>query len=146
AARDGRVLALVADASAPPLATTFDAVLVDAPCSGLGTLRAHPEIRWRRTPEDLEHLAARQEAILARAADLVRPGGRLVYATCTVARAENERVVERFLASRADFRLGDARPHLPEPARTLAGDDGMLRTSPDVGGLDGFFAARLERR
>ena len=146
AAREGRVLALVADASAPPLGTTFDAVLVDAPCSGLGTLRAHPEIRWRRTPEDLERLAARQEAILARAADLVRPGGRLVYATCTVARAENERVVERFLASRDDFRLGDARPHLPEPARVLAGDDGMLRTSPEVGGLDGFFAARLERR
>jgi 16S rRNA (cytosine967-C5)-methyltransferase len=145
AARAGRVLPLVADASAPPFRGTFDAVLVDAPCSGLGTLRAHPEIRWRRTPEDLEHLAERQEAILASAADLVRPGGRLVYATCTMARVENERVVERLLASHPDFRLADARPHLPEAARGLAGDDGLLRTSPDVGGLDGFFAARLER-
>lgn len=146
AARAGRVLPLVADASAPPLRGTFDAVLVDAPCSGLGTLRAHPEIRWRRTPEDLERLAERQQAILASAADLVRPGGRLVYATCTVARVENERVVERLLASHADFRLADAQPHLPEAARALAADDGMLRTSPDVGGLDGFFAARIERR
>ena len=145
AAREGRILPLVADASAPPLRGTFDAVLVDAPCSGLGTLRAHPEIRWRRTGDDLDRLAERQQAILAAAADLVRPGGRLVYATCTMARGENERVIQRLLASRADFRLADARPHLPEAARVLAGDDGMLRTSPDVGGLDGFFAARLER-
>ena len=145
AAREGRILPLVADASAPPLRGTFDAVLVDAPCSGLGTLRAHPEIRWRREPADLEHLAARQEAILASAADLVRPGGRLVYATCTVARVENERVVDGFLARHPDFRVGDARAHVPSAATALVGEDGMLRTSPDVGGLDGFFAARLER-
>lgn len=145
AARAGRVLALVADATQTPLRGTFDAVLVDAPCSGLGTLRAHPEIRWRRTPDDLERLAARQQAIVTAAAGLVRPGGRLVYATCTVARTENERVVERFLAEHPAFRLADARSHLPAAAAELTGADGILRTSPDAGGLDGFFAARLER-
>jgi 16S rRNA (cytosine967-C5)-methyltransferase len=128
-----------------PLRGSFDAVLVDAPCSGLGTLRAHPEIRWRREPADLQQLAARQEPILASAAQLVRPGGRLVYATCTVARAENEQVIERFLATHPAFRRGDARSHLSGAAASLVGDDGFLRTSPDVGGLDGFFAARLER-
>src|SRR5262249_5005209 len=68
--RSGRILPLIADACAPPLGATFDAVLVDAPCSGLGTLRAHPEIRWRRTPDDLARLAARQQAILHAAAQL----------------------------------------------------------------------------
>jgi 16S rRNA (cytosine967-C5)-methyltransferase len=145
AARAGRVHALVADAVQVPLRAAFDAVLVDAPCSGLGTLRAHPEIRWRRQPADLEQLAARQDVILASAAALVRPGGRLVYSTCTVARAENEQVVERFLAGHPEFRCADARSHLAAAARPLVAEDGLLRTSPDVGGLDGFFAARLER-
>jgi len=145
AARAGRVLSLVADASTPPLVRTFDAVLVDAPCSGLGTLRAHPEIRWRREPADLEQLAARQRAILASAAPLVRPGGRLVYATCTLASVENERVVASFLESNPEFHVADARPHLPAAAAELVDTSGALRTSPEVGGLDGFYAVRLER-
>ena len=145
AARAGRILPLVADASASPFSGRFDAVLVDAPCSGLGTLRAHPEIRWRRQPADLEQLAARQQAILAGAAALVRPGGRLVYATCTIAAIENERVVESFLAQSPGFRIADARPHLPPAAAPLVDASGALRTAPDQGGLDGFYAVRLER-
>jgi len=145
AARAGRVAAFVADACAPPLVATFDAVLVDAPCSGLGTLRAHPEIRWRRQPEDVASIAVRQQAILDSAATLVRPGGRLVYATCTIAAAENEQIVASFLARHAGWRIVDARAHLPEEARVLVDDSGALRTAPDVGGLDGFYAARLER-
>lgn len=145
AARAGRILPIVADAGATPLASSFDAVLVDAPCSGLGTLRAHPEIRWRRQPADLEQLAARQRAILASAATLVKPGGRLVYATCTVAEVENERVVESFLAAHPQFRAADARAHVPAEAAALIDAQGALRTAPDVGGLDGFYAMRLER-
>ncbi len=144
-AREGRVLPLVADAERPPLHATFDAVLVDAPCSGLGTLRAHPEIRWRRRPEDLPRLAKRQRAILAAAAPLVRPGGRLVYATCTIAAAENEDVVRDFLQRHGDFVRADARPFLSPAAAELVDERSALRTSPDVGGLDGFYAVRLER-
>jgi 16S rRNA (cytosine967-C5)-methyltransferase len=145
-ARAGRVLPLVADACSTPLAATFDAVLVDAPCSGLGTLRAHPEIRWRRTPDDLVQLAARQHAILAGAAALVRPGGRLVYATCTIAAVENEAVAERFLAEHPGWAVADARRFLPPAAAELVDERGALRTAPDRGGLDGFYAIRLERR
>jgi 16S rRNA (cytosine967-C5)-methyltransferase len=146
ATRAGRVLPLVADACASPLREGFDAVLVDAPCSGLGTLRAHPEIRWRRTPDDLEKLAARQEAILADAARLVRAGGRLVYATCTIATAENESVTERFLASHPGWRVAGAERFLAGAAATdLVDARGALRTAPDHGGLDGFYAVRLER-
>ena len=145
AARAGRILPLVADACAPALAATFDAVLVDAPCSGLGTLRAHPEIRWRRTPEDLVRLAARQREMLAGAAALVRPGGRLVYATCTIAKLENESVIDDFLAAYPGWRTADARRFLPPAAAELVDGRGALRTAPDRGGLDGFYAIRLER-
>ena len=81
----------------------FDRVLVDAPCSGLGTLRRNPEARWRLTRATVESFPARQLALLVTYAPLVAVGGRLIYATCTVARAENERVIERFLAERDDF-------------------------------------------
>lgn len=123
----------------------FDLVFVDAPCSGLGTLRQHPEIRWRREPDDITELAARQREILQCAADRVRPGGRLVYATCTVTRAENDGVVEAVLTARRDLRLeADARLH---PALAdVVGSDGRLRTFPHRHDTDGFFAARLVRR
>jgi 16S rRNA (cytosine967-C5)-methyltransferase len=124
---------------------SFDTVLVDAPCSGLGTLRQHPEIRWRRSPGDLAELARVQGALLRCAAEAVRPGGMLVYSTCTIVRQENEVVVEGFLAERSDFALEDAAPWLPEAARGFVGTDGCLRTAPHRGGLDGFFAARLKR-
>lgn len=142
----GRIAPFVCDATAPPLAAPgFDAVLVDAPCSGLGTLRAHPEIRWRRSPEDLQQLAGRQARILAAAAGLVHRGGRLVYATCTIAAAENEAVVDGFLAEHPGFRAVDARPYLPGATAPLVDARGALRTAPDRGGLDGFYAIRLER-
>jgi len=141
-----RLAALRADVLAPPFAdASFDAVLLDAPCSGLGTLRAHPEIRWRRTPADVARLASVQREMILRAARLVRPGGRLVYATCTLLREENEEVVATLLATDPGFAVEDARAWLPQPAHDLVGPDGALRTSPDRGGLDGFFAVRLRR-
>ena len=123
---------------------SFHRVLVDAPCSGLGTLRAHPEIRWRRTPKDLERLAALQAAILDHAASRVRPGGVLVYATCTLSRVENEAVVESFVERHAGFAVEDAAPHLPEAARSMT--RGRYFTAlPHRHDTDGFFAARMRR-
>ncbi len=124
---------------------TFDRVLVDAPCSGLGTLRAHPEIRWRRTLKDLPRLAALQARILDRAASRVRPGGILVYATCTLSRAENEQVVEGFLDRHGDFVVEDAAAHLPETTRSMTAGRYLLAL-PHRHDTDGFFAVRMRRR
>lgn len=141
------VVVLAADMSKPaPLAFAFDDVLVDAPCSGTGTLRRHPEIRWRLRPEDPAVLAIRQRAILARAADLVRPGGRLVYSVCSIEPEEGADVVAAFLAGHPAFARTDPRPHLNEPAGRLIGDDLALRTGPAESGMDGFFGAVLTRR
>jgi 16S rRNA (cytosine967-C5)-methyltransferase len=129
-----------------PAAARFDVVLVDAPCSGLGTLRQHPEIRWRRTPGDLTALAALQARLLAAAAPHVRPGGALLYATCTLVRAENDDVVDAFRAAHPAFRVDDPRPLLPSAAQPLVDAGGALRTFPHRHGLDGFFAVRLRRQ
>jgi len=134
------VRVLVADAGRPPLAGGFDAVLVDAPCSGLGTLRRHPELRWRRRPEDVARLAVLQREILAGVAPLVRPGGVLVYAVCTLAREENEDVVGALLAAAPRFALERADGFVPA---AVVDEAGFLRTLPHRHGLDGFFAARL---
>ncbi len=124
---------------------SFDRVLVDAPCSGLGTLRAHPEIRWRREPRDLQRLAALQADILERAASRVAPGGLLVYATCTLSRPENEEVVEGFLERHRDFAVEDAAGHLPAAGRTMVAEPYFLAL-PHRHDTEGFFAARLRRR
>ena len=122
----------------------FDAVLVDAPCSGLGTLREHPEIRWRRRPNDVASLAGRQASALSAAARHVASGGRLVYATCTLLAAENEAVVERFLECHEDFRLDTGRD-VDAAAKPFVDDSGYFRTLPHRDDMAGFFAARLVR-
>jgi 16S rRNA (cytosine967-C5)-methyltransferase len=127
-----------------PVHQPYDAVLVDAPCSGLGTLREHPEIRWRRTPADLADFAERQSLILRAAARHVRPGGRLVYSTCTLARAENDEVVDAFLDESRDFTPGDAGEVDPAP-RALLDERCRMRTYPHRHDMAGFFAARLVR-
>jgi 16S rRNA (cytosine967-C5)-methyltransferase len=140
------VVGVVGDARQSPLRAQFDAVLVDAPCTGLGTLRRHPELRWRRRPADVPRLAAMQRSILAGVAQLVRPGGVLVYAVCTLTREENEGMIADFLASEAGFDVEPAAAHLPPEAAELITSEGYLRTLPHRHGLDGFFAARLRRR
>jgi 16S rRNA (cytosine967-C5)-methyltransferase len=125
---------------------TFDCVLVDAPCSGLGTLREHPEVKWRRTPAMITALTDLQRRLLLRAADCVRPGGALIYSTCTISAEENEGMLASFRQAHPAFVIDDARALLPESARLLAGDDGILRTFPHRHGLDGFFAVRLVLR
>ena len=133
------VMAAVADARRPPTIRGFEAVLVDAPCSGLGTLRRHPELRWRRRPDDVPRLAELQHQCLRGVAALVQPGGLLVYAVCTRTRDETTDVVERFLAEHPRF--------VVEPAPLQCVDaDGHLRTAPHTHDLDGFFAARLRAR
>jgi 16S rRNA (cytosine967-C5)-methyltransferase len=132
----------------PPLAAQIgkaERVLVDAPCSGVGALRRNPEARWRMQEADLAGFAARQRAICERAAQLVAPGGWLVYGTCTLLTVENQAVVDAVLASRKELELIPASEVVPD--RSLATDDGRYFTSrPDRHGTDGFFAAILRRR
>ncbi len=119
----------------------FDAILVDAPCSGLGTLRRHPELRYRRQPHDFARLASLQKAILDNVCKRVKPGGLLVYALCTTEPEESQDQVRRFLAEHPEFTLA------PPKAEALAPllEEGCLRTLPGPEGFDGFFAARLVR-
>ncbi|HEV8643590.1 MAG TPA: 16S rRNA (cytosine(967)-C(5))-methyltransferase RsmB [Methylomirabilota bacterium] len=144
AARLGVTIVRTLNGTVETLALEFsaacDAVLVDAPCSNLGVLRRNPEVKWRRRPEDLPANAARQGAILAAAATMVRAGGRLVYATCSLEPEENNDVARAFLATRPDFRLD------PPAAFPLPLDpDGVLRCRPDRHDTDGFTALRFRR-
>jgi len=120
-------------------------VVVDAPCSGLGTLRRNPEARWRLTPQAVRAFPARQLALLVTYAPLVAVGGRLVYATCTLAEDENDRVVERFLAERDDFVRVPVKEIWGKERAAAAGDELTLRLYPHVHDTDGFFAAVLRR-
>ena len=130
-----------AEAALPFPDDSFDRVLVDAPCTGTGTLRRNPEIRWRITDRDVSNLSSRQGRILGRAARAVKPGGRLVYSTCSVEREENEEVAGRFLAREQDFE----QVALTEPAN-LQSAGGYLRAWPQREGADGFFIAAFERK
>jgi 16S rRNA (cytosine967-C5)-methyltransferase len=129
------------DAAIPAesLRKIFDRVLLDAPCSGLGTLRRNPEIRWRLVPTDLNQCMQTQKLLLKSAAECVRPGGRLVYSVCAVTPEENEIVIGDFLRNHPDFRLMPP-ANLP-PA--LIDAQGYFRTSPHLQGMDGFFSALL---
>ncbi|MEO6223094.1 MAG: 16S rRNA (cytosine(967)-C(5))-methyltransferase RsmB [Vicinamibacterales bacterium] len=137
---------LVLDATSPlPFAAgTFDRVFVDVPCSGLGTLRRDPDVKWAVTMESLPALAATQRRILAQAASVVRPGGTLIYATCSSEPDENDAVIDAFLA--------ESRVFAAQPIDSAVGfgelidDKGRLHTTPPRHGLDAFFAARLVRR
>ena len=132
------------------LAGKIDRVLVDAPCSGLGTLRRNPDLKWRQSPKALEELQAKQTAILASAARLLKPGGRLVYATCSLLAVENERVAETFnQAHGSDFEVLPAlialeSARVDDPAALVAGP--FLRLWPHRHHTDGFFAAVWQRR
>lgn len=126
------------------LAGKADRVLVDAPCSGLGTLRRNPDLKWRQDEKSVAELTVKQAAILAAAATLVRPGGRLVYATCSLLSAENDDIVAAFLEKHPDFSLLPASAVLGKQGIACDGD--VLRLLPHKHNTDGFFAAALERK
>ena len=127
-----------------PFSVPFDSVLLDAPCSGLGTLRRDPDIRWRRREEDLAVLASAQAVMLGHAAECVAPGGRLIYATCSSEPEENEQVVQAFLDRAPGFAAVDAKATaVPEE---VVDERGWLRTMPHLHGLEGFFGAVFQRR
>ncbi len=130
------------------LAGKVDRVLVDAPCSGLGTLRRNPDMKWRQKPEDLAELTAKQASILQAAATLVKPGGRLVYATCSLLPEENGAIVEAFLAAHPAFERVSAAEVLRQQGVTDASlvTQGDLQLLPNRHGTDGFYAAVLQRR
>jgi 16S rRNA (cytosine967-C5)-methyltransferase len=128
-----------------PFAARFDRVLVDAPCSGLGTVRRDPDIRWRRREEDLAVLARDQIALLMRASEVVRHGGRLIYATCSSEPEENDGVVDAFLDARKDFARLDLRNDGHRLLAPFIDERGQFRTSPATHGLEAFFAAVLIR-
>jgi 16S rRNA (cytosine967-C5)-methyltransferase len=148
-----RTLAL--DASRPlPFdpAVPFDRVLVDAPCTGLGTLHRNPEARWRRKEGDPPRMRDLQLALLRNVSSHLKPGGVLVYSTCTLTAEENEQVVARFLDENEGFALEDLHSVFPASWRELLDEKGFYRTYPEAmireGGyrMDGFFAARLRKK
>ena len=146
----GRASIVQIDLSRPlPFGPVFDCVFVDAPCSGLGTIRREPEIRWRRAPADLTSLAAEQSGLLGNAAEAVRPGGRLVYATCSSEPEENEGVVAAFLARNPEFSPVGRQAlldRLPTSMGDSIDDAGHLRSWPWRHGLEAFFGAVMVRR
>jgi 16S rRNA (cytosine967-C5)-methyltransferase len=146
------ISAVVADAtdssaSGMPARASVDTVLVDAPCSGLGTLRRHPDRRWRARPDDIGTLAALGTSLLNTAAVLVKPGGFVVYSTCTIAQGENADVVDAFLASEQGegFTIDRLEADIPEQWRRFSTPQGYFQSLPETGGADGHFVARLKR-
>jgi 16S rRNA (cytosine967-C5)-methyltransferase len=134
----------VGDAAEPRRDGPYDRVLVDPPCSGLGTLQARPDLRWRASPEAIAELASLQGRMLGAAGDATAAGGTLVYSVCTISRQESEEVVERFLAGHPDFAADDLQSEYPEWRHPTSAS--YLQLLPDRDGTDGFFIARLHRR
>ena len=133
------------DAKVKRLSGKIDRVLVDAPCSGMGTLRRNPDLKFRQSPQSVEELKQKQAAILAAASRLLKPGGRLVYATCSLLHEENRAIVDAFLGAHPDFALQSATEILA--GQLIALDTGdCLQLLPQTHGTDGFFAAVMEKQ
>jgi 16S rRNA (cytosine967-C5)-methyltransferase len=139
------VIAHERDAKVKRLAGKIDRVLVDAPCSGLGTLRRNPDVKWRQQADSIAEMQQKQISILDGASRLVKSGGRLVYATCSLLNEENDAVVEQFLATHDDFTLVPMSTVLAEQKIPLEMDQ-YLKLLPHKHNTDGFFAAVLERK
>ena len=124
---------------------TADAVLIDAPCSGFGTLRRHPDIRWNKTSKQIQALSEMQYNLLKNVAQHIKPGGILVYSTCSVEPIENEEVIQRFLADFPMYQVENARSFLPDAPPSVITPQGFVQTFPHEHGVDGTFAARLRK-
>ena len=142
-------MAVAADASkdlSSLFRVRFDRIVVDAPCSGLGVISRHPDGKWNKKEEDIPRLARLQKTILNSGCSLLRPGGTLLYVTCTLSREENEEVVEACLAGNKEMVLVDLRDRAPLWARDLIDHQGFLRTFPHLHPMDGFFGALLRKK
>jgi len=124
----------------------FDNILVDAPCSGLGVISRHPDIKINKGPEDIERLARLQRRLLSQTVRFLKPGGRLLYTTCTISKEENDGVVEAFLRENRGMVLEDLEDVGPRWARDLIDSNGFFRTLPHVNGMEGFFGALFRKR
>ena len=124
---------------------TADAVLIDAPCSGFGTLRRHPDIRWNKTLEQIRALSEVQYSLLKNAAQHIKPGGILVYSTCSIEPIENEKVIQRFLAEFPMYTIENAKDFLPDVPQSVITSRGFVQTFPHEHGVDGAFAVRLRK-
>lgn len=122
-----------------------DCVFIDAPCSGLGVLRRNPDAKWRLAAKDISELAAKQKEIIRKYSELVKPGGRLVYATCTISREENEGVVSAFLKENKNFSMISTTGTNPDLFGRFTAEDGFFRSLPHVHDMDGFFGAVMMR-
>ncbi|MFO7987817.1 MAG: 16S rRNA (cytosine(967)-C(5))-methyltransferase RsmB [Desulfatiglandaceae bacterium] len=143
------VLPVAADASGPlPFLwkPSFDSILVDAPCSGLGVISRHPDIKLSRTKQDIQRLSDLQRRMLDQAIPLVRPGGKILYVTCTISSEENEGVVSDCLSRHKDLFLENGADHIPEWGRTLIDAQGFFRTLPHRHHMEGFFAALFKKQ
>ncbi len=125
---------------------SFDRILIDAPCTGTGIIRRHPDIKWARNPKDLKIVTERQIDLLISLAPLLKPGGIIVYATCSLELEENEDIISKFLDRERGFVIESAKKFLPPQAKELVDEQGFMRTYPHRHNLDGFFAARLRKR
>ncbi len=135
---------VVADASrslSSAFNVQFDKVILDAPCSGLGTISRHPDIKWNRDEGDIIRLSFMQKTIMNETARVVKKGGRILYVTCTISKEENEDVVEDFLAKNSEMSLENLKRHVPEWGIDLIDDHGFFRTFPHIHHMDGFFGA-----
>ena len=132
--------------NSPFRAGSFDRVLLDVPCSSLGIIRRHPEIKWTRAESDLDELSSLQQGILERSSSLVIKNGTIVYSACTFEPEETSMIVDRFLDQNPDFIREDIRPYLPKSLHSAVGEDGYVRIYPHLYDLDGFFIARLKKR
>jgi 16S rRNA (cytosine967-C5)-methyltransferase len=127
------------------LRCSFDRIMVDGPCSALGVISRHPDVKWNREEGDLLRLGKLQQRILDEACLLLRPGGKMLYATCTLSREENEDVAEAFLRGHREMKLVDLRKRAPAWARDLVNDQGFLKCFPHLHGTDGFFGGVFEK-
>ena len=130
-----------ADSANPPFKTVFDKILIDAPCSGLGTIQKNPDIKWRRTEKDIANFQKLQLQILDTLKNYVKPKGIVLYSTCTINKEENEDVIEQFFQSNKNFVLLSPQ-NIPDKFIT---DEKFIRTFPHIHEMDGSFAAILQR-
>ena len=124
----------------------FDGILIDAPCSGLGVLSRHPDGKWNKKEEDVRRLTFIQKSILKETVPLLKPGGKMLYITCTISKEENEDMVQGCLAAHKDLRLENIKDHIPAWGLSLVDESGFLRTFPNEHDMDGFFAALFIKR